>query len=60
MEEAKQVGQSYAEFLKDVRAKQFGWQTEEVTEITENTSVKATTAKKTSTKNTKEDKKDNE
>lgn len=41
MTETKNVGQTYKEFLREVRAKQFGYELDEVSSITEGTTVKA-------------------
>lgn len=35
----KEVGKSYKEYLQEVRARQFGWQKEEITEITTDSTV---------------------
>lgn len=35
----KEVGKSYKEYLQEVRARQFGWVKEEITEITEDSKV---------------------
>lgn len=45
MTEKKNVGQTYKEFLREVRAKQFGYELEEVSSITEGTTVKALKSK---------------
>lgn len=45
MEETKIVGQTYKEFLREVRARQFGYELDEVSSITEGTTVKASEAK---------------
>lgn len=42
MSEVKFVGQTYNEYLKEVRARQFGWDISEPTSITEDTLVKPT------------------
>lgn len=44
MTEVKSVGQTYQEYLREVRAKQFGWESEEISSITEGTTVKAVEA----------------
>lgn len=41
MAETKTVGQTYKEFLREVRARQFGYELDEVSSITEGTTVKA-------------------
>ena len=41
MTETKNVGQTYKEFLREVRARQFGYELDEVSSITEGTTVKA-------------------
>lgn len=41
--EVKSVGKTYQEHLREVRAKQFGYETEEVSKITEGTTVKVKT-----------------
>ena len=46
MTEVKSVGQTYQEYLRGVRAKQFGWESEEISSITEGTTVKAVEAEK--------------
>ena len=46
MTEVKYVGQTYQEYLREVRAKQFGWESEEISSITEGTTVKAVEAEK--------------
>lgn len=46
MTEVKSVGQTYQEYLHEVRAKQFGWESEEISSITEGTTVKALEAEK--------------
>ena len=46
MTEVKSVGQTYQEYLREVRAKQFGWESEEISSITEGTTVKAVEAEK--------------
>lgn len=38
--EVKSVGKTYQEHLREVRARQFGYAPEEVTKITEGTTVK--------------------
>jgi len=45
MAETKNVGQTYKEFLREVRARQFGYELDEVTSITEGTTVKAVKSK---------------
>lgn len=45
MTETKNVGQTYKEFLREVRARQFGYELDEVSSITEGTTVKAVTSK---------------
>lgn len=40
--EVKETGKTYAEHLREVRAKQFGYEVEEVSKITEGTDVKVT------------------
>ena len=35
----KEVGKSYKEYLQEVRARQFGWVKEEITEITDGSNV---------------------
>lgn len=35
----KEVDKSYKEYLQEVRARQFGWVKEEITEITEDSKV---------------------
>lgn len=45
MTETKNVGQTYKEFLREVRAKQFGYELDKVSSITEGTTVKAVTPK---------------
>lgn len=52
--EVKQVGQTYQEYLKEVRAKQFGWVEEEITPIDVGTTVKKST-KRTTKKEVKAD-----
>ena len=51
--EVKQVGQTYEEYLKEVRARQFCWKPDEVTPIDEGTKV--TKATKRTKKEVKED-----
>ena len=46
MTEVKTVGQTYQEYLREVRAKQFGKESEVISSITEGTTVKAVEAKK--------------
>lgn len=41
--EVKSVGKTYQEHLREVRAKQFGYENEEVSKITEGTTVKVKT-----------------
>lgn len=41
--EVKSVGKTYQEHLREVRAKQFGYETEEVSKITKGTTVKVKT-----------------
>ena len=41
MTEVKTVGQTYQEFMREVRAKQFGRESEVISSITEGTTVKA-------------------
>lgn len=53
MTEAKTVGQTYQEFMREVRAKQFGRESEVISSITEGTTVtavEAETSKKTTNK----------
>lgn len=46
MTEVKTVGQTYQEFMREVRAKQFGRESEVISSITEGTTVKVVDAKK--------------
>lgn len=46
MTEVKTVGQTYQEYLREVRAKQFGKGSEVISSITEGTTVKAVEAEK--------------
>lgn len=46
MTEVKTVGQTYQEFMREVRAKQFGKESEVISSITEGTTVKAVEAEK--------------
>ena len=46
MTEVKTVGQTYQEYLREVRAKQFGRESEVISSITEGTTVKAVEAEK--------------
>lgn len=46
MTETKIVGQTYKEFLREVRARQFGYELDEVSSITEGTTVKASNEKR--------------
>ena len=46
MTEVKNVGQTYQEFMREVRAKQFGRESEVISAITEGTTVKAVEAEK--------------
>ena len=46
MTEVKNVGQTYQEYLREVRAIQFGRESEVISSITEGTTVKAVEAKK--------------
>lgn len=46
MTEVKNVGQTYQEFMREVRAKQFGKESEVISSITEGTTVKAVEAEK--------------
>lgn len=46
MTEVKNVGQTYQEFMREVRAKQFGRESEVISSITEGTTVKAVEAGK--------------
>lgn len=46
MTEVKTVGQTYQEFMREVRAKQFGRESEVISSITEGTTVKAVEAEK--------------
>ena len=41
--EVKSVGKTYQEHLREVRTRQFGYETEEVSKITEGTTVKVKT-----------------
>ena len=41
--EVKRVGKTYQEHLREVRARQFGYATDEVSKITEGTTVKVKT-----------------
>ena len=50
MTEVKNVGQTYQEFMREVRAKQFGRESEVISSITEGTTVTAVEAKKTTKK----------
>lgn len=53
MAKAKEIGKTYEEHLKEVRALQFGWEKEEITPIDKGTKVKA--SKKAVKKEVKED-----
>ena len=44
MTEVKNVGQTYQEYLREVRARQFGRESEVISSITEGTTVKAVEA----------------
>ena len=44
MTEVKTVGQTYQEFMREVRAKQFGRESEVISSITEGTTVTAVKA----------------
>ena len=46
MTEVKNVGQTYQEYLREVRARQFGKESEVISSITEGTTVKAVEAEK--------------
>lgn len=46
MTEVKTVGQTYQEYLREVRARQFGRESEVISSITEGTTVKAVEAEK--------------
>lgn len=46
MTEVKTVGQTYQEFMHEVRAKQFGRESEVISSITEGTTVEVVDAKK--------------
>lgn len=46
MTEVKTVGQTYQEYLREVRARQFGKESEVISSITEGTTVKAMKAEK--------------
>lgn len=46
MTEVKNVGQTYQEFMREVRARQFGRESEVISSITEGTTVKAVEAEK--------------
>ena len=46
MTEVKTVGQTYQEYLREVRAIQFGRESEVISSITEGTTVKAVEAEK--------------
>ena len=46
MTEVKTVGQTYQEFMREVRAKQFGRESEVISSITEGTTVTAVEAEK--------------
>lgn len=46
MTEVKNVGQTYQEFMREVRAKQFGRESEVISSITEGTTVTAVEAEK--------------
>lgn len=46
MTEVKNVGQTYQEFMREVRAKQFSRESEVISSITEGTTVKAVEAEK--------------
>ena len=46
MTEVKTVGQTYREFMREVRAKQFGRESEVISSITEGTTVTAVEAEK--------------
>lgn len=45
MTEVKNVGQTYQEYLREVRAKQFGKEAEVISSITEGTTVKVAEVK---------------
>lgn len=47
MTEVKHVGKTYAEHLREVRAKQFGRSLDEISSITSGTTVKVEKPKKT-------------
>lgn len=47
MTEVKTVGQTYQEFMREVRAKQFGRESEVISSITEGTTVTAVEVNKT-------------
>lgn len=46
MTEVKTVGQTYQEYLREVRARQFGKESEVISSITEGATVKAVKAEK--------------
>lgn len=46
MKEVKNVGQTYQEYLREVRARQFGKEAEVISPITEGTTVEVVDAKK--------------
>lgn len=46
MTEVKTVGQTYQEFMREVRAKQFGRESEVISSITEGTTVTTVEAEK--------------
>lgn len=46
MTEVKTVGQTYQEFMREVRAKQFGRESEVISSITEGTTVEVVDVKK--------------
>jgi hypothetical protein len=60
MTEVKSVGQTYQEFMREVRAKQFGRESEVISSITEGTTVKAVEAKKPKKTTKKKVEKDSE
>ena len=55
MAEVKHVGKTYAEHLKEVRDRQFGRVSDDITPITENTQVTKPKPKKPSKKEVKAD-----
>nr|DAV86003.1 MAG TPA: hypothetical protein [Caudoviricetes sp.] len=60
MTEVKSVGQTYQEFMREVRAKQFGRESEVISSITEGTTVKAVEANKPKKTTKKKVEKDSE